>query len=174
MAQWFAYAILAILPLSASAEVAVTVGWKYHNFPLKIELYEPSDRFRNMISKTAFLPAKEPVPAIGKRWEGDTKKVSVESGLPFVLVIRNDTDQDHYFSAAPHLVEPPEAALGHLFECLCNHSVFRIPAKTVWYRIVRINFWRPFPHPKLKLIHSIFGVSAQEAAGKLKSRVYKE
>jgi hypothetical protein len=172
----FAIALpLLLLPLTAAA-VNVTLKWKYDHFPLKVELYDVSASARNEISETGSHPLsdkKAEVPFTTK-WKSDSFQLRPGEAKPLVLVVKNESDRDRFFFATPHTIEPEAAALGHHFECLCNHSIYRVPAKSVWHRVVRLQVWRNYEFKRLSIEHAIVGVSQQDANGKYKDRLYVE
>jgi hypothetical protein len=165
-----------LLPFSSANAVGVEVAWEYEKFPAKIELYDVTEENRNNISKTGsqFLSDKNPNTVFKAKWRSRFFDLKAGASKPFVLVIRNPTKQDLYFFATPHLVQPAHATLGHHFECLCNHSIFHVPAESVWYRVVRLQVWDDYKHKKMKLLHTIVGVSQEDANGKFKQRLYAE
>lgn len=170
------YFIINLLITPTAHAAFVEVKWEYENFPLKIELHEPEPGTKFSISKTGFLAnegAKETKP-FGERWKKNSFDLTPGDSRPFVLVIKNESDKDKYFFATPHVVHPEHSALGYHFECLCNHNIFKVPAKSTWYRVVRLQIWKEYKAKKLGLIHTIVGVPEQDALTKFKARLQNE
>lgn len=154
-----------------SDQAPVELRFVSKDFPAKVEVYEPHSDVTHSISETRALPSRAELPIVGK----PLKSLSVAKGKhkSAVLVIENTTDKTIYFFAVPHRVEPPENVLGFHFECLCNHTVFQIPARHIWYRVVRVHLGAaPLEAPQ-RIEHSIIGVKPEDALGKYKNNLFR-
>lgn len=157
--------------MAKATPVQIEIAWKYKNFPLQMKLFEVRPEKSFFISETQVVSdlSKTPATTLLK----NPIPVEPNSSKPAVLVIENNGDKDFYFFAAPHEVHPAPASAGHFFECLCVGRVFKIPQKTVWYRIVRINLNSDFQNVKnFKIEHQIFGLTEKEAKTKFAERLY--
>ncbi|HRK06287.1 MAG TPA: hypothetical protein PLZ57_00840 [Pseudobdellovibrionaceae bacterium] len=154
-----------------SAQVPLELRFGSKDFPAKVEVYEPHSDVMHSISETRALPSRAELPVIGK----PLKFMSVTRGKhkSAVLVIENTTDKTIYFFAVPHRVDPPENVLGFHFECLCNHTVFQIPARHIWYRVVRVHLGAPPLEAPQRIEHSIIGVKPEDALGKYKDNLFR-
>jgi len=154
-----------------SLQAPVELHFVSKDFPAKVEVYEPHGDVSHSISETRALPSRAELPVVGK----PLKSMSVTRGKhkSAVLVIENSTDKTIYFFAVPHRIEPPENVLGFHFECLCNHTVFQIPARHTWYRVVRVHLGAPPLEAPQRIEHSIIGVKPEDALGKYKDNLFR-
>lgn len=160
-------------PISAHSARAV-ISFKYESEIPRIELFEVNPLLSNFVNRTGIYPhgsPPSPAPA-GKKWAKNSFELSPGKYRSFVLLMKNDSDKDRYFFAVPHLVKPGSAALGHHFECLCNHSVFKVPRGHSWYRIVRLQLSKHFSAASIELTHSIVEVSEAEVQTTYAGKVF--
>ncbi len=175
MKSFFVFAgLLIFCPLihSRSSTTKVALTWSYENFPSKIKLYKLKPDQEHYISKTAVADSigESPVTA---EIPGQIE-AKLNGSTAFALVVQNDTEKDIYFYAVPHEMNPHHASAGHYFECLCVGRVYRVPAKKVWYRIVRINLNESFkPLISFEINHKIVGLDKNEAESKYKDKIYE-
>ena len=153
----------------------VKVNFTYVNTSLKMELYNVSPEFVFSISKTLVTRKKNKIPITSPI--KDSIQLDSDGAKTFVMVVRNSSDKPKYFTAVPHTVEPPEASLGVIFECLCNHHVYEIPPGATWYRIVRIELTKDQRESlkgvkEIVLTHQFIEISAKEARTKYKTIIY--
>ena len=98
-----------------------------------------------------------------------------ENARSFVLAVQNNSSSDKYFFAAPHTLSPVETSLGVMFECLCNHHVYKIPSHQWWFRIARLKMDKS-QYPKNKkvihVVHDIVEVPEQKALKDYKTILY--
>jgi hypothetical protein len=140
-----------------------------------VELYEVAPEFIFSIAKTSVTRNKDKIP-IGSPLS-KVFPLDKDGSKTFVMVVRNDTEKAKYFTAVPHTVSPPEASLGVIFECLCNHHVYEIPPHMIWYRIVHIELPKDQRETlrnvkEITLTHQFIEVSAKDAATKYKTLIY--
>ena len=156
---------------AAKSSVQVSLTWTYKNFPLKIQVYKVTPAKTAFISETRIVKDLKSAPIEDKITA--PIKVEIDSSYPAVLVVENNTDKDAYFFAVPHEVHPVSASAGHFFECLCIGRLYKVPKKSVWYRIVRININSSFQDvKKFDIEHQIIGKTEAEANGPEKDRLY--
>ncbi len=153
-----------------SSDVKIT--WSYENFPLKINIAEVAEEKKVFISETnSFKNIKDSI--IKKKLTDNIIRAEHKTSSPFALLIENTTDQDYYFFAVPHELNPHHASAGHYFECLCNGRVFMVPANSSWYRIVRLNLNDSFQKiKKFEINHKIVGLKKNEVMLNYKDRLY--
>ena len=167
----YTYLSLALTPITASA-VDVSISWNYDKFPLKVQLYTPKPDFAKSISNTGNVKSIDQSPA-DKKIQDSFLKIKADDSMPAVMIIENKTDEDYYFFAVPHEVHPPTASVGHYFECLCVGKVYKVAAKSVWYRIVRVNLAKTFKNvAKFDINHKIIGVAKKDLETKYKDMLY--
>ena len=142
----------------------------------RIKTYSVKDEFKYSIARTGTAtkldktPAKDPI-------DSHFTFTKDEHETSFVLVIENKTNETKYFFATPHTYKPEGASLSSLFECLCNHHVYVIPPKSIWYRIVRldVNFDTiPKGVKRAELIHNFVEVSESDAKSKYSKLIYDQ
>ncbi len=175
MKSFFIFAGLLIIcpPIQArpiATKVALT--WSYENFPGKIKLYTLKPGQEHYISKTAVAVSISESPVLAEITSSIDAKYN--GSTPLALVVQNDSEKDIFFYAVPHEMNPHHASAGHYFECLCVGRVYRVPAKKVWYRIVRINLNESFkPINSFEINHKIIGIDKNEAESKYKDKIYE-
>ncbi len=147
--------------LAAGLAVKVNVQWLYKNFPGPVTLYEvkgdPS------LWETRSVPdiAKAP---IGAPLRGASFELTPGEHRRFAMVVQNSTDHPLYFFAAPHRVQPEEAALGFKFKCLCVNRTYAVGPKEIWYRILELRLGQNFMGNELTLTHTLVGIDKKRAA----------
>ncbi len=152
---------------------AVQLTWKYEDFPLKMQVFNVKPQKSKFISETANVKMISDSPALGEI-KGPVL-VQSNTSYPVVLIVENKTDQDQYFFAVPHELHPPDASVGHYFECLCVGKVYKIPSKKIWYRIARINLDKTFQNmKKFEIDHKIVGIKKADALTKYAERLYEK
>lgn len=156
---------------SKKNSVQASFSFEYKNFPLKVETYNVKPGSRYDIAETRNVKDMSKAP-VTNMFKG---KLSLERGSKesFALVIKNQSDKDQYFFASPHLIDPIESTRGQHFECLCNHHLFRVKKKSVWYRIVAYEIAADYSFANVDLKHTIIGIPESEAKKKYKDAVYK-
>lgn len=162
-----AFFILVCLPgfpawaAAASPKPAkIAIQWEYHNFPLRIALYETKGVAP--LWETRSVPSLAAAP-VGARIENPVFMIAPGQARRFVLVARNDTDQKLYFFAAPHVVQPPEQAVGFKFKCLCVNRVYTVGPHETWFRVVEFRVSSGFAWDSLTVMHSVTGIDEKTA-----------
>lgn len=150
--------------------VEVVIDFIYHDFPGKVEVYDVNESSQLDISETRNVSQKKDLPVLKK----NDGKFTLRPGQSrtVVLVVENKSEQDWYFNATPHAINPIEASVNQKFECLCNHSVFRSDKKSLWYRIVRFELERNFSAPSIRLTHNILGINSKDAKEKYNEMLF--
>jgi cytochrome c oxidase assembly protein Cox11 len=92
----------------------------------------------------------------------------------FVLVVQNTGDQPLYFFAAPHVVQPPDQALGFKFKCLCVNRAYIVGPHETWYRVVEFRLSPDFAGQQLTVMHTIIGIDKKRADAFSKDPVIPE
>ena len=152
----------------------VRISWNYQNFPLKIEISDIQEDKKKFISETNSFQKKEDSIATTV-FPDSTLKVPTKSSTAFALLIENPGPKDYYFFAVPHELNPHQASAGHYFECLCIGKVFKVPAHSTWYRIVRLNLNESFQNiKKFEINHQIIGLEKSEVLLNYKDRLYEQ
>jgi hypothetical protein len=137
-----------------------TIQWEYHSFPLRMELYEPKGVAPLWDTRSVASLAQAPV---GARVLNPVMMIAPGQARRFVLVARNTTDRKLYFFAAPHVVQPPEQAVGFKFKCLCVNRVYTVGPHETWYRVVEFRVSPGFAWDGLTVTHVITGVDEKTA-----------
>ncbi len=161
-------------PKKITSSSQVKISWKYENFPLKIEIADIQDEKKKFISETkSFQKQEESITTT--IFPESTLTVPLRSATPFALLIKNPGPKDYYFFAVPHELNPHQASAGHYFECLCIGKVFKVPAHSTWYRIVRLNLNESFQNIKnFEINHQIIGLEKSEVLRNYKDRLYEQ
>ena len=169
--------ILAQVANGNQSNLDVTISFRYpKSNKLKIDLYSVKPEFMYSIARTGVSENLNKTPAdqkISNKFEFNSTKTEVS----FVLVVKNDGPQPKYFFATPHTYKPEATALSAVFECLCNHHVYSIPPKSIWFRVVRldVNFdLVPKGARKLDLVHVVIEVSETDAKSKYRQLLYEQ
>lgn len=159
--------------LAQDNTVKIQIKWHYTKFPLKAELYSVKPEKKLFISETANVSKLSDSPALKNL---DSVLIAEKNGkTPAVLIVKNDTAQDYYFFAVPHTVHPDKSAAGHYFECLCVGRVFIVKAKSIWYRIVRLNLNESFQNlDHFDITHQIIGLTKNDVELNYKDRLYEK
>lgn len=158
--------LLCLLAVPATAAdgqtkpVKVSIQWEYHNFPLRVALYETRGVAPLWDTRSVAGLAQAPV---GARIQNPVLMIAPGQARRFVLVVQNTTDQKLYFFAAPHVVQPPEQAVGFKFKCLCVNRVYTIGPHETWYRVVEFRVSDGFAWDGLTVTHAITGIDEQTA-----------
>ncbi len=142
----------------------------------RIQTYSVKDEFKYSIARTGTAANLDKTPAKAKidshfTFTKDAHETS------FVLIVENKTKNTTYFFAAPHTYKPEGASISAVFECLCNHHVYVIPPKSVWYRIVRVDVdfdTLPKGVKQAELIHDFIEVSESDAKSKYRKLMYEQ
>lgn len=148
----------------------VDVSFKAKDFPLAVKLYEPNAEKSKKISETKVIDNKSSLP-VTTEIHGAFKILAGES-KSLVMVIENTTNKDMYFFVAPHTMHPDHASAGFYFECLCNHSVYKLPAGKTWYRVLRLNLIKDSHAKTFKVEHQIIGLAENVVKEKYAKRIY--
>jgi len=166
--------LLGNLSFASASPVQVNITWSYQNFPSHIELYEPIDSYSGkFVAQTKVIDKLSEAP-LGKKITGPLS-VKLKSSTSAILVVENKTDEELYFFAVPHVLNPHHASAGHYFECLCNSKVYRVPPGKFWYRIVRVNLNSSFQKIKaFEINHQIVGIAKSQALGEYKDQLYEK
>jgi len=169
--------IFLIGSLSLGADqIQVQVRFKYPDSNLRIEMYEAQPAYIFSVARTALVKNLKDAP-IGEKLKLPLM-IAENDSKTFVLVVQNKTDSARYFFANPHTYDPSHMSLDALFECLCNHHVYKIPPQSVWYRIVRIRFenenknWKG--SKKIDLNHTVVEVPEAKALKEYKQMMYEQ
>lgn len=170
------YAILMILLSSQTAwaaapQVKIELQWEYKNFALPVALYEVKGRAHLWESKSVATLADAPV---GERMQSGTLELGAGQDKRFVLVVQNPGNKPLYFFAAPHVVQPPEEALGFKFKCLCVNRAYRVGPHETWYRVVEFRLSPDFAGHGLTVMHTIIGIDEKRADAFSKDPVLPE
>lgn len=163
-----AFAILSAFLLALPAWAAdapakpakITIQWEYHNFPLRIALYETKGVAPLWETSSVASLAAAPV---GRRIESPVMMIAPGQARRFVLVAENNTDKKLYFFAAPHVVEPPEQAVGFKFKCLCVNRVYTVGPHETWFRVVEFRVASGFSWAGLTVMHAVTGIDEKTA-----------
>lgn len=155
---------------AAGKKVHVKISFLYDSFPGKMEAFDVRPASKFDISETRNVADMKQVPATEKL--ASSFDMNPGQSKTFVLVIKNDTDQDWFFNASPHSIMPMESSMGQKFECLCNHMIYKVQKKSIWYRIVRFELEKDFNGSSVDLTHHIIGVDSKAANGKYREMLY--
>ncbi|HEX7672819.1 MAG TPA: hypothetical protein VF412_01540 [Bdellovibrio sp.] len=155
----------------------VKIHFSYDKTPLRIELYDVNPLFKYSIAKTVITSDIKTAP-LQKKISSSLSFAKGEDEKTFALVVHNSTDQTRYFFAVPHTNHPGAGSMGLLFECLCNHHVYKVPAHYYWYRIVRLKAEPDDPNLKnlssVTIDHQFVEVSEADVKKKYLSVLYEQ
>lgn len=151
-------------------EIKVTFAVK--NFPSPMAVYEVAKNSRYDIYETKVVKKVADVPKSGPA-KTTFRVESKARGRTMVLVTENKSDKTLYFFASPHLIHPAKASTGLKFLCLCNHQLYEVPPKSVWYRIVRVELDPSYKSKTSELNHTIVGINEKDALTTYKDQLYK-
>ncbi|HEY5993875.1 MAG TPA: hypothetical protein VIU46_04655 [Gallionellaceae bacterium] len=140
--------------------VEINIQWEYKNFAPQMALYEVKGFARLWDARSVASLADAPV---GARMPGTTLELKPGQYKRFVLVVQNPTDKPLYFFAAPHVVQPPEEALGFKFKCLCVNRAYTVGPHETWYRVVEFRLSPDFAGQRLTVMHTIIGIDEKRA-----------
>ncbi len=174
------FALLAVLLLAAAPALAadhtsnpvrIEIQWMYRNFTPQVMLYEAQRGARLWEARS--VPSLGVAP-VGARIEGPVLMIAPGQDRRFVLVVQNPSDKPLYFFAAPHVVQPPEEALGFKFKCLCVNRAYMVGPHETWYRVVEFRLSPDFSGHGLTVMHSIIGIDEKRAESFSKDPVIPE
>lgn len=165
--------IASIVTMGATSVHGATVTVKFltKDLPLPVKLYEPNSEKEKMISETKIVPTIKDLP-VKKEYKNGKVPLKAGQGKSIVMVIENTTGKDLYFFVAPHTLHPEYASEGFYFECLCNHSIYRLNAGKVWYRVLRLNLGKDSKQARFDVDHQIVGLPEAVVKEKYSSRIY--
>ncbi len=156
---------------AADKPVKIDIRWEYKNFAPQMALYEVKGFARLWDTRSVASLSDAPV---GARMQGAALEMEPGQGKRFVLVVQNPTDQTLYFFAAPHVVQPPEQALGFKFKCLCVNRVYVVGPHETWYRVVEFRLSPDFSGHGLTVMHTIIGIDEKRAEAFSKDPILPE
>ncbi len=157
------FVFLLLVPFSvlgADKSVKIDIQWEYKNFNLPVALYEVKGFAHLWETKSVASPSDAP---IGERMQNTVLTLSPGQSKRFVLVVQNPSNQKLYFFAAPHVVQPPEEALGFKFKCLCVNRAYIVGPHETWYRVVEFRLSPDFAGQGLTVMHTIIGIDEKRA-----------
>jgi hypothetical protein len=156
------------------SNVNVAIKWKYKNFPLEVQLYEPQNSLQAKFVGQTRTVKKLSAAKVGQKIQNSINMPRASSASA-VMVVTNNTKEDVYFFAVPHMVNPIEASVGQEFTCLCKNHVFHVPAGKIWYRVIKIELNSDFPKiSDFAIEHEIVGISKVDATTKYKGMLYEK
>ncbi|EMJ60831.1 hypothetical protein [Leptospira sp. P2653] len=141
-------------------QIEIRILWEKKNFPLEMELYEGASQRPVELWATGSVGDLSEAP-VSSKIEGSELYLKPGSKKRFVLVVKNTTEQDFYFFAAPHSMEPPEVSLGFKFKCLCVNHAFYIPPRETWFRVVELRVGGEAFGKELKISHTLVGMNEE-------------
>jgi hypothetical protein len=125
------------LASAAEQNLKVKLQFDYEKTDLRVKLYDVKSEFKFSVARTAIASSMKDIP-VTQAIKDEILFSTDNKAKTFVLVVENKSDQTKYFFASPHTYHPGHVSLGMIFECLCNHHVYKVPARMIWYRIVRL------------------------------------
>ena len=168
--SFFAHAAPKSKDVSVEKLRLVNVSWnfKYHkNFPGRIQLYELNPDMYEYTGETKNYPIGQKLPVV-KKIPNSFKMKAPGGFVPLALTITNPTNKDWFFYANFHRYKPNNSATGIRIHCLCIQHIFKVKAKTVWFRIGKVDLNRRFTANEIEITHDIIGMTVEE----LKARNY--
>ncbi|AOP33839.1 hypothetical protein A0128_08285 [Leptospira tipperaryensis] len=138
-------------------QIQVSVLWEKKEFPFEMELFEGASQRPVDLWATGTVKSLSEAP-VSSPIDGNNLFLRPGSKKKFVLVVRNTSDRDFYFFAAPHSMEPAESSLGFKFKCLCINHAFYIPPKETWYRVVELRTGAEALGKELRITHTLVGM----------------
>ncbi|WP_246838084.1 LIC11469 family lipoprotein adhesin Lsa20 [Leptospira yasudae] len=138
-------------------QIQVQILWEKKSFPLEMELYEGASQRPVDLWATGNVKTLSEAP-VSEKISGNDLYLKPGSKKRFVLVVKNTSDRDFYFFAAPHSMVPAEASLGFKFKCLCVNHAFYVPAKEIWYRVVELRTGGETLGKEMKITHTLVGM----------------
>lgn len=162
---------------AADSEIKVDIKFDYKDTQLRMQLYEIQPEYLYSTARTALAKKISDVPVTKPM--GNTVSFSEKhQAKTFALVVENKSAESKYFFATPHTFDPAQTSLGVLFECLCNHHVYRIPPKQIWYRIVRLKVDAKEINLKstrrIQISHAVVEVPEKEALKNYRAMLYDQ
>lgn len=152
-------------------QVKIDIQFEYKNFAPRVALYEVKANARLWDTKSVASAKDAP---IAGPMQGTVLAMAPGQDRRFALVVQNTGDQPLYFFAAPHVVQPPEQALGFKFKCLCVNRAYKVEPHETWYRIVEFRLSPDFAGDGLTVMHSIIGIDEKRADAFSKAPVMPE
>jgi len=140
----------------AGRGVNIRIAWEKQNFALEPRVYLPRAGSRLKTWETQGVASVSEIP-LGRELKSPLY-VPYLKEQQVILVIENPGPAPVRFFAAPHLASPPEHSLGPRFRCLCIHTVFSIPSRSAWFRVLELS---TFPAPKsgdMTFTHTLIGL----------------
>lgn len=162
---------------AADSTIKVDIKFDYKDTQLRIQLYEIQPEYTYSTARTALAKKMSDIP-VTKAMDSTITFSDKMKAKTFALVVENKSAENKYFFATPHTFDPAQGSLGVLFECLCNHHVYRIPPKQIWYRIVRLKVDSLESNlksaGKVKVSHAVVEVPEKEALKNYRSMLYDQ
>ena len=149
-----------------SQPITVRLSWDYHNLDARMEVYEVADGAGMWLWEMGAVKDIDEL-GIGKHTKNNLP-LRPDNIKLLVLVLRNPGNQPLYFFAAPHQANPPSLGIGFRFQCLCVNHLYKVPPRSVWYRVVGLTMYRSFPGGAFELRHVLVGVPPDRAAEMMK------
>lgn len=141
-------------------QIRVEILWEKKRFPFEMELFEGASQRPVELWATGTVKDLSEAP-VSSPISGNDLYLKPGSKKKFVLVVRNRSDRDFYFFAAPHSMEPAESALGFKFKCLCINHAFYVPPGEIWYRVVELRTGGEALGKELKIAHTLVGMDEE-------------
>ncbi len=121
----------------ADFNLRVKLHFDYKDTDLRLKLYDVKSEFNFSVARTSLASSIKEIP-VTEPIKSELAFSRENKAKTFVLVVENKSDHTRYFFATPHTFHPGNVSMGVIFECFCNHHVYKLPAKMIWYRIVRL------------------------------------
>ncbi|MFP5519246.1 MAG: hypothetical protein ACLGGX_05040 [Bdellovibrionia bacterium] len=147
--------------------IDVVLEFTYSNFPLTIKAYEFNKGKRGVAGRWRVTSDLASLP-LGSEITGKPYKIKKGVDRLFMMVVENNTDQDHYFYAAPHDTNPSENSIGNKLFCLCYGHVFKVPAKSYWSRVGQLSIHSHSLGSKITFQHRVIGISPADVKEHMK------
>jgi hypothetical protein len=160
---------------ATGSDFRVKLKFDYQDTKLRVQLYDVKSEYTFSVSKTALAKSLNETPAAGPL-KDELSFTPDDDAKTFLMVVSNTSKIARYFFASPHTLHPGHASLGLLFECLCNHHVYKVPAGMIWYRIVRLKAdFKKIPAGKkgtIQLTHAFVEVPEEKAQKEYRTMLY--
>jgi hypothetical protein len=161
---------VAIAPASAAGQVSqpghealppplkIGLAFEYRNTDLQLQLLEVGE-FPGTVSDTGtFAEGKSP---FGKPLPPELLMKRGQHKV-FAMTVKNSSSQEKFFFANVHYMTPGEAGIGIILKCLCINQIFRIPPRSLWYRIGEVTINHLFRYQQVSIKHTLIGVTPDE------------